>query len=120
MLSSQAANAPSSQARLAPIQSTREDLGTDTILGVTVVGLRFTRTTPAGRIGNDVPLVRTTETWTAPNLGLVLRQIVDDPQNGKTTREVLSLDLNEPDPAIFAPPEGYEMIEEEMHPVPCR
>jgi hypothetical protein len=105
----------------APIHPQREDIGTDTILGVEVRGERITRTTPAGRIGNDEPLVRTEEIWSAPSLGgLVLRETTDDPQMGKSTREAVNLDLNEPDPAVFAPPEGYEVIDQEMHPVPCQ
>jgi len=120
IVSSQADGAALSQPRPASVQPVHEDLGNDTILGIEVHGQRITRTTPVGRIGNDVPLVRTTESWTAPSLGLTLRQITDDPQSGKTTREVVSLDLNEPDPSVFAPPEGYEVIDEEMHQVPCQ
>src|SRR5580658_9488913 len=39
------------------IRPVREDLGTDTFLGVEVKGTRVTRTIPVGQIGNDVPLV---------------------------------------------------------------
>jgi hypothetical protein len=109
------------QAGGAPIQSQHEELGTDTILGVEVRGVRVTRTTPAGRIGNDVPLIRTQEFWTAPSLGgLVLREITDDPQTGKSMREAVNLDLSEPDPSVFQPPEGYEIVDQEMHEVPCQ
>lgn len=100
-------------------QPTRDDLGADTILGVEVHGVRTTRTIPAGQIGNDQPLVRTSESWTAPSLGLILRQITDDPQAGKTTREVVSIDLSDPSPAIFQPPAGYDVVTEEMLPVAC-
>jgi hypothetical protein len=88
-------------------------------MGVEVRGRRVTLTTPVGRVGNDVPLVRTVETWRAPSLGAVLRRIVDDPRTGKSDFEVVSLDLNEPDPSVFAPPEGYQVIDEEMHQIPC-
>ncbi len=112
---------PPQSLRQAPIKPQREDLGTDTIMGVEVKGFRITHTTPPGRIGNDVPLVRTEEIWTAPSLGgMVLREITDDPQSGKSTRELVSLDLSEPDPSVFAPPEGYEVVDEQMHPVPCQ
>lgn len=97
----------------------REELGTDTIMGVEVHGYRTTRTTPAGRIGNDKPLVHTDESWVAPSLGLTLRQISDDPQMGKTTRELVNLDLSEPDPSVFQPPADYEVVTDEMHAVPC-
>jgi hypothetical protein len=101
------------------LRPVREDLGSDTILGVDVKGERITRTVPAGQIGNDVPLVSTEEIWTAPSLGIVLRQLSDSPQSGKTTREAVSLDLNDPDPSIFQPPEGYEVTTEEIQTAPC-
>jgi hypothetical protein len=97
----------------------REDLGADTIMGVEVRGSRTTVTTPAGAMGNDQPLVRTDEIWMAPSLGMVLRSVSDDPRMGKTNREVVSLDLNNPDPALFQPPAGYEVDTEVMQPVAC-
>jgi hypothetical protein len=121
VLSSQGLDGRASTPRTAPNQPQREELGTDTILGVEVQGARMTRTTPAGRIGNDEPLLRTEEIWSAPSLGgLVLREITDDPRTGKSTREAVSLDLSEPDPAVFQPPEGYEIVDQELHEVPCQ
>jgi hypothetical protein len=121
LLSSPSGESPSLARRSAAIPPVREELGTDAILGVEVKGTRIARTTPVGRIGNDVPLVHTLELWTAPSLGgLVLREVTDDPQIGKSTREVVSLDLNEPDPGLFVPPADYEMVDENMHQVPCQ
>jgi hypothetical protein len=102
-----------------PSRSQVEDLGTSTIMGVEVRGTRTTFTTPAGQIGNDRPLVHTNETWIAPSLGLTLRFIGDDPQSGKTTREVQSLEVGEPPISMFAPPEGYKVIDEQLRPVDC-
>lgn len=99
---------------------TREDLGTTTIMGVEVRGTRFTTTTPAGAIGNDRPLVSTTETWVAPSLGIPLRQVQINPQSGKMTTELQNLDLSEPVKATFQPPEGYDVVTEELHQVPCQ
>jgi hypothetical protein len=104
----------------APVRPLREDLGTDSIMGVEVRGNRTTFTTPAGQIGNSEPLVRISETWMAPSLGIALRQVSDDPQSGKMTRELVGIYLNEPDPSTFQPPEGYEVVTQEMHPVPCQ
>lgn len=97
----------------------REDLGTTTIEGVEAHGTRTTWTTPAGEIGNDAPLVRTEESWWGTGIGLLLRQVNDDPQSGKTTREVVDLSLTDPDPGLFQPPEGYEVLTETAHPVAC-
>jgi hypothetical protein len=98
----------------------REDLGTDNIMGVEVRGSRTTVTTPAGAEGNDQPLVRTDELWMAPSLGMALRTISDDPRMGRTVREVVTVDLNEPDPALFQPPADYKVDTEVMQAVPCQ
>jgi hypothetical protein len=90
-----------------------EDLGTQTINGVEARGRRITSTTPVGAIGNDAPLVSTTETWTAtaPGLrGLVPRNVVDNPQSGKMTMELTNFTQTEPDPSVFQPPQGYEIV----------
>ena len=92
---------------------TSENLGTESIQGVEARGRRYTTTISAGAMGNDAPVVSTSESWTALNVGLnglVVRDSRDDPRSGKTTRELTSLSQNEPDPATFQPPEGYEIV----------
>jgi hypothetical protein len=99
-----------------------EDLGTDTVLGIRARGTRRTTTIPAGEIGNQAPLVSTRETWLAVDpdfLGLVVREISDDPQFGRTSREMVSLDQSEPDQATFQPPAGYEIVRMTMSQTSC-
>lgn len=108
-------HAPSVVARPKPVI---ENLGTMTIAGVEAHGQRFTNTISAGQIGNDQPLISTQETWQAPSLGLIVRTVRDDPQSGKETMEPVSITLGEPDPSVFQPPEGYEVVTETM--VPCK
>lgn len=96
-----------------------EDLGTTSIQGVEARGQRITRTIPAGEIGNSRPIVSVTEMWSSPKLGFALREIRDDPRTGKRSRELVNLTMGDPDPALFQPPEGYEVTEEELHEVPC-
>lgn len=100
-------------------QPNREDLGTETIQGLEAHGERWTTTMPAGQIGNDKPLVTTTETWISRDFGLIVRTIRDDPQMGKNTRELVSFTPGEPDLAVFQPPQDYEVVTIEMHEVPC-
>ena len=54
---------------------------------------------PAGSIGNSEELVRSDETWfsTTPGLsGILVRQINDDAQMGKITREMVkACEMNE-------------------------
>ena len=99
-----------------------EQLGTTTIQGIEAKGQRFTTTIPAGAEGNDAPLVTTNEHWyaTAPNLRrLVVREIMDDPRSGKTTRELTNFVQGDPDPGLFEPPQGYEIVKQEQPKVVC-
>jgi len=94
-----------------------EDLGTDSIQGIEAHGTRSTTTIPVGEIGNDVPLVSTFERWVAvsPELGgLMVREASDDPRNGKSNRELTSFTKGDPDPSLFQPPSGYEIVTEEV------
>lgn len=89
-----------------------EELGTQTINGVTAIGRRVTNVIPAGKQGNDQPITLTSETWRSPDLNLVVRQIRDDPRSGLTTMEVTDLQPGEPDSALFQIPEGYAVKEQ--------
>jgi len=51
--------------------------------------------------------------------GLVVREIADDPQTGRTTRELVSLDQGEPDEASFQPPSGYEIVNKTVAQITC-
>lgn len=93
--------------------TTSENLGTESIQGIETRGRRYTTTIPAGEAGNDAPLVSTFERWTALTVGLnglVVREIRDNPRQGKATKELTNLTRGDPDPASFQPPEGYEIV----------
>jgi len=95
------------------------DLGTETIMGLEARGRRVTTTIPTGGVGNDRPLVRTDEDWTATTLGLRLRYSLSDPQMGKETMDLVNLNLSEPDPMLFQPPANYKIVTVELHQVTC-
>ena len=104
------------------LQSVTEGLGTDTIDGIEARGTRTTITTPAGTIGNNEPLVHTHETWQAVGFGpfvLDVRVIDNDPQNGKTTKEMTNLTQGDPDASVFEPPSGYEIATRDSGPPAC-
>jgi len=107
------------QQRESSNEISREDLGEQTIQGVLATGTRTTVTTPAGAVGNDAPLVRTMEVWMAKSIGVAVRSLTDDPRTGKRNRELVELSQGEPDPSIFRAPEGYQVVNQEMHEVPC-
>ena len=100
-----------------PKQNVRtETLPQDTIAGVYVEGKRTTETIPVGSQGNDREIVVVTETWTSPDLKIVVRQVTDDPRTGKTTLELTDVNRSDPDPALFKPPEGYMIVD---HSIPA-
>jgi hypothetical protein len=87
-----------------------EDLGMQTIEGVACHGNRETLTIPAGQIGNEHPIVITTETWTSDDLhGIVLKKH-NDPRYGETVYRLTNIKLGEPDASLFQPPSGFKIL----------
>ncbi|MGB9236212.1 MAG: hypothetical protein WCC04_17535 [Terriglobales bacterium] len=92
---------------------TVEQLGMASIQGIEARGTRTTTTIPAGEVGNEAPLVRTAEVWNAIAVGLkglLVREITDDPRSGKWDRELTRIEQSDPDPSVFQPPDGYEIV----------
>ena len=101
-----------------PLNLKEQDLGTQMIMGVEAHGRRKTQQIPAGQEGNDQPLVKIAEGWSAPSLGFNLRQIFDNEHGLRRTEEVVSLDLNEPNPSQFQLPADKDPLPE-MYQHPC-
>jgi hypothetical protein len=101
--------------------TTIEHLGTEAIEGFEAHGSRITQTTIAGTIGNSQPLVSSRESWqtNVHGIGLTVREVDDDPQNGRRITELVKFSVGEPDPASFEPPAGYVISTQEPHPVSC-
>jgi hypothetical protein len=113
-----------------PTKETEEDLGTKTIQGVEARGRRTTWTTLSEYIGKDKKQqpevcptkVSTNELWKAmaPGLtGLVAREISEDAQTGKYSKELVKFSQREPDAAVFRPPTGYVIVNREVNVDPC-
>jgi hypothetical protein len=91
-----------------PNTFTNEDLGTQVIEGVSCQGRRETTTIPAGKMGNERPIVISTEVWSSPDLhGIVLKKHTD-PRVGETVYRLTNIKLGEPDASLFQVPAGYE------------
>jgi hypothetical protein len=110
-------------------KTTEKDLGTMAIMGVEARGRR-TATTAEVLIGKRKKhhqqmrtiQVRSFEFWKAiaPGLnGLVVRQVSEDAQSGKTSRELVKFRQGEPDAAVFRPPAGYVIVNREVNADPC-
>ena len=90
---------------------TTEDLGTQTMEGVQVTGTRTTQTIPAGKIGNDRPIVITTEVWTSPDLKTTVLSKRNDPRMGEQTFKLTNIQRSEPDPSLFTVPSDFKVTE---------
>src|ERR1051325_9111971 len=95
-------------------QIKNEDLGTQTIEGVSAQGKRETVTIPAGQIGNEKPIEIVTETWFSPELRTMVLRKHSDPRMGDSTYRLTDIKRNEPDAALFQPPAGAKVSVEPM------
>jgi len=89
-----------------------ESLGTKVIAGVQAQGQKLTATTVyLNAPGHPNPSVTLHERWISIEHGLLLSDIVDDPDRGRTEAVMENLSLKEPDHSLFIPPSGYTLTE---------
>jgi hypothetical protein len=89
----------------------QEQLGTQMIEGVAAEGTRVTFTIPAGKIGNERPIVTVNERWYSPELQTIVLTKNSDPRMGETTYRLTNIDRSEPDPSLFQVPADYTVDE---------
>lgn len=85
-----------------------QDLGTRTIAGMEVHGVRVTQNIPASASGTGKDIVVTDEYWYSYDLKMNLSVTHTDPRTGSTTQTVTQLTRTDPDPSLFAIPGGYK------------
>ena len=95
------------QAEIASGRLKKEDLGTQSINGINAQGTRFTRTIAVGEIGNDKPIIVTSEQWYSPELQIVVKSVRTDPRLGQTTYTLTNIQRTEPAATLFAVPADY-------------
>lgn len=93
----------------------KDDLGTQTISGISVQGTRYTRTIPAGQIGNAKPVVITNEQWYSPDLQVMVKIVRSDPRFGQTTYTLTNIQRSEPAASLFAVPSDYTVKQGTLH-----
>jgi hypothetical protein len=91
-------------------------LGTQTIEGLLVQGTQYTRTIPAGREGNAQPIQIVSTRWTSSELGIDVKNEINDPQHGKTVTTLTNISRNEPDPSLFQVPADYTLQTDKPRP----
>jgi len=85
----------------------RRSLGTRDFDGVKAEGTQTTHTIPAGEIGNEKPIVITSERWFSPELQLVVYARTHDPRSGETVYRLANLRRGEPSADLFRVPSDY-------------
>jgi len=88
-----------------------ERLTPKTIEGLRVEGFRRTTTIAAGAIGNERPIVVTTEEWTSPELKVVVLSEHSDPRTGTTTYKLVNVKRGDPPATLFQVPADYTVVQ---------
>ena len=92
-------------------EANAEPLGSETMEGLVVSGVRTTRTIPAGQIGNDRLISIVTEVWTSPDLKTIVSSKRNDPRMGEQTFRLTNVVRAEPDPSLFTVPADFKIID---------
>jgi hypothetical protein len=89
-----------------------ESLGTRMIDGISAEGRQMKTIFPAGMMGNEQPIVSSTETWESPELNVTLLTKNVDPRTGENIRALINISREEPDPGLFQVPVDYRVVDE--------
>ena len=94
-----------------PLEANTESLGSQTMEGVVVNGVRTTHTIPAGQIGNDRPISIVTEVWTSTDLKTIISSKRNDPRMGEQTFRLTNIVRAEPDPSLFTVSADFKIVD---------
>ena len=86
-----------------------DNLGTQTVNGVSATGMRRTETIPAGAIGNQQPIQIVRETWISTDLKVPVMIKSTDPRFGDMVMQLTNIVQAEPDASLFQVPSGYSI-----------
>ena len=95
---------------------TNENLGDQTIDGIHATGTRMTTTIPAGRMGNEQPILVTSERWYSPELKATIMTKHSDPWAGELKTQFTNVNTSEPDASLFSVPSDYKVVDEKVGP----
>jgi hypothetical protein len=87
-----------------------ESLGTREMNGLMVTGQRTTQTLAVGAVGNDKPIVITTDTWESPKLRVLMSSRHTDPLAGVVDYQLTNIQQAEPGADLFVVPAGYTIV----------
>jgi len=98
----------------AAAETSKEDLGRQSVEGVTATGTRTTWTIPAGAIGNLQPIKIVSEQWFSPDLQLLVLTKHSDPRTGENIYRLQSIVRAEPDRSLFTVPADFTVKESDI------
>jgi hypothetical protein len=103
---------PNSNAKLSQgVEPATEDLGTQSLNGISARGTRTTFTIPAGDIGNDRPISVVSERWYSPELQMTIQSSNKDPRFAETTYQFTNIKRTAPPASLFQIPAEYTLID---------
>ena len=81
--------------------------------GVYATGDRITQICRPGENGNNTkhPVTTTDETWLSVDLGLIVQSLQNTADGGSLVEDLFDIDRSEPDPSLFKPPAGFQILE---------
>ncbi len=94
-----------------------ENLGDQTFDGIHATGTRVTNTIPAGKMGNEKPIVVTSERWYSPELKATVVTKHEDPWAGELKTELKNVNEAEPDASLFTVPADYKIVDDKEGPI---
>ena len=92
-------------------QTVEEKLASRTIEGLRADGVRRTMTIPVGAIGNERPIVVTSEEWTSPELNVQVLSESSDPRTGTSTYKLVNVKRGDPAASLFQVPADYTIVQ---------
>lgn len=93
----------------------KQDLGTQSINGISTQGTRYTRVIPVGQVGNANPITVTNEQWYSPDLQVIVKSTRTDPRMGTTTYTLTNIQRTEPAASLFTVPSDYTVTQAKAH-----
>jgi hypothetical protein len=99
-----------------PDPESTEQLGNQDIDGIQAAGTRVTTTIPAGKMGNEQPMMITSERWYSQELKATVMTKHSDPWAGELKTEFKDLNRAAPDPSLFTVPSDYKIVDEKNGP----
>ena len=73
-------------------------------------------TIPSGQMGNEQPILVTSERWYSPELKAAVMTKHNDPWAGELKTQFTSVNTAEPDPSLFTIPSDYKIVDDKEGP----